>query len=50
VLLYLVRGERMRATLTRVHDWLERNNAAIMAVVLVLIGISLVVKGIFDLQ
>jgi threonine/homoserine/homoserine lactone efflux protein len=50
VLLYLVRGERMRTTLTRAHDWLERNNAAIMATVFVLIGIALVVKGVSDLR
>ncbi len=34
---------------SRARDWLVRNNAAVMAVVLVVIGALLLVKGIGDL-
>jgi threonine/homoserine/homoserine lactone efflux protein len=45
VLLYLVRGERMLAPLGRARTWLEKNNAAVMAVVITVIGVLLMVKG-----
>jgi threonine/homoserine/homoserine lactone efflux protein len=45
VALFLVRGERMLGPLGRARDWLQRNNAAVMAVVFVIIGIALVAKG-----
>ena len=45
VVLYLILGERMLAPLSRSRDWLERNNAAVMAVVFVLIGAGLTAKG-----
>lgn len=47
--LYLVLGERMLRPLSAARDWLERNNAAVMAVVLVVIGLQLVLKGASDI-
>lgn len=46
VALYLVLGEPMLPPLSRARDWLERNNATIMAVVFVLIGGALAAKGL----
>lgn len=45
VVLYLVRGERMLEPLGRARTWLERNNAAVMAVVITVIGVLLLVEG-----
>ena len=45
VVLYAVLGERILVPLGRARDWLERNNAAVMAIVILVIGVSLVVKG-----
>lgn len=45
VVLFVVRGERMLEPLGRARDWLERNNAAVMAVVITVIGVLLLVKG-----
>lgn len=49
VLSYTLLGDRVLGPLGAARDWLERNNAAVMAVVLVVIGALLVVKGITDL-
>jgi threonine/homoserine/homoserine lactone efflux protein len=49
VLAYLIVGERMLAPLARARDWLERNNALVMSIVLVVIGVALLAKGIGDL-
>lgn len=46
VLLHLVRGERARGTLDELRDWMIRHGAAVMAVLLVLIGAMLVGDGI----
>jgi hypothetical protein len=44
-----VRGERMLRPLAVVRDWLERNNATLMAVVITVIGAALLLKGFDDL-
>lgn len=49
VLSYAVLGERVLPPLARARDWLVRNNSAVMAVVLVLIGLLLLQKGLTDL-
>jgi hypothetical protein len=49
VLAFLVLGERVMAPLQRGRDWLERNNAAVMSVVMVVIGAVLVWNGISGL-
>jgi threonine/homoserine/homoserine lactone efflux protein len=46
VLLYLIAGERILRPLGRVRSWLQDNNAAVMAVVILVIGALLVVKGL----
>jgi threonine/homoserine/homoserine lactone efflux protein len=45
VLLYLMGGERVLEPLGRARGWLERNNAAVMAVVITVIGALLALKG-----
>lgn len=47
--LFWVRGDRMLPRLARAKDWLMRNNAAVMAAVLVIIGLALMGKGIGEL-
>jgi hypothetical protein len=49
VLAYLVLGERVMGPLQRGRDWLERNNAAVMSVVMVVIGAVLVWNGVSGL-
>lgn len=46
LLLYTVFGERILVPLGRVRQWLQDNNAAVMAVVVVLIGGYLTAKGL----
>jgi hypothetical protein len=46
VLGYLVARDRMAAPLDRVRAWLTQNNAAVMAVLLLVIGTALIGKGI----
>ena len=49
VLAYTLLGDRVLQPLGVARDWLVRNNAAVMAVVLVVIGLLLLQKGITDL-
>ncbi len=49
VLAYTVFGERVLRPLGVARDWLVRNNSAVMAVVLVVIGLLLLIKGITSL-
>lgn len=46
VLLYAVRGDAALPPLARAKDWLLANNAAVMAVVVTVIGVLLLVKGV----
>jgi threonine/homoserine/homoserine lactone efflux protein len=46
VLVYAVLGERMLGPLTRVRDWLERNNAVVMSIVITVIGVMVLVEGV----
>ncbi|WAA67499.1 GAP family protein [Microbacterium oxydans] len=43
---YLIAAERLRAPLDALRGWLARENAVIMAVLLLVIGVSMVGKGI----
>ncbi|WP_429635884.1 GAP family protein, partial [Staphylococcus aureus] len=43
---YLVAADRMRGPLDGLRDWLVRNNATVMAVLLLVIGVVLIGKGI----
>lgn len=46
VIAYLVASDRMAAPLQRLRDWLVHNNATVMAVLLVVLGVMLIGKGI----
>jgi hypothetical protein len=46
VLGFLIAGERAKAPLTNMRVWLVANNATIMAVVLLVLGVALIGKGI----
>ncbi len=50
ILAYAGAGHRLDDTLARLKDWMEKNNAALLAAILVLIGLMLVYKGIHALQ
>ena len=45
LVLYAVMGERMLGPLSRAKDWLGLHHAAVMAVVITVIGVYLAVKG-----
>lgn len=49
VLLYAALGERMLGPLTRVRDWLERNNAVVMSIVITVIGVMVLAEGVSGL-
>ncbi len=49
VLAYTVAGDRLEEPLTRLQDWMERNHAALVAAVLVLIGVMVLYNGIHAL-
>lgn len=46
VIAYLVAAERMRSPLDSMRSWLTHNNATIMSVLLLVIGVVVVSKGI----
>ena len=46
VALALVMGERSRKLLDEIKDWMTANNAVIMAVLLLLLGVKLIGDGI----
>lgn len=46
VLLYAVVGDRILVPLAGLRTWLQENNAAVMSVVITVIGAVLLVKGI----
>ena len=43
---YLIAGSRLDPTLLRVKDWLLANNAAVMAVLFLVLGVNLVGEGL----
>jgi hypothetical protein len=43
---YLVAKTRMRAPLDELRGWLQVNNATVMSVLLMVIGVTLVGKGL----
>jgi type IV secretory pathway VirB2 component (pilin) len=49
VLAYAGAGERLDDPLTRLKDWMQRQHAAMLAVVLVAIGLLVLYKGIHAL-
>jgi hypothetical protein len=49
VLAYVAAGDRLEAPLERLKDWMEKYNAALVAAILVLIGLVVLYKGIHAL-
>ncbi len=45
VLAYAAAGHRLDASMGRLKEWMERNNAALLAAILVLIGLMVLYKG-----
>jgi hypothetical protein len=48
-LAYLVAGARLDAPLGRVKEWMERNHTALVAGIILVIGLGLLYKGIHAL-
>jgi hypothetical protein len=46
VLAYLLAAERFRGPLADLQTWLQANNAAVMTVLLLVLGLSLLGKGL----
>jgi hypothetical protein len=46
ILAYAAAGHRLDDTMARVKDWMEENNAALMAAILVVIGVMVLYNGI----
>jgi hypothetical protein len=49
VAVYFLFGDRSRTFLAELKDWMEHNNATIMAVLLLLIGVKLIGDAISGL-
>ncbi|WP_193044634.1 GAP family protein [Mycolicibacterium baixiangningiae] len=49
ILAYAVSGGRLDDALARLKDWMERNHATLMAVILVVIGLLVLYKGLHAL-
>jgi threonine/homoserine/homoserine lactone efflux protein len=49
ILAYAVSGDRLDGPLARLKDWMERQHAALVAVILVVIGVLVLYKGIHGL-
>ena len=49
ILAYAASGDRLREPLTRLRDWMERQHAALVAAILVVLGVLLLYKGIHGL-
>jgi threonine/homoserine/homoserine lactone efflux protein len=49
VLAYALSGDRLDPALTRLKDWLERQHAALVAAILIVIGLLVLYKGIHGL-
>jgi hypothetical protein len=49
ILAYAAAGHRLDDAMARLKDWMEKNNAALMAGILILIGAMVLYNGIHDL-
>jgi hypothetical protein len=49
ILSYAVSGDRLDGPLARLKDWMERQHAALVAAILVVIGLLVTYKGIHGL-
>jgi threonine/homoserine/homoserine lactone efflux protein len=49
VLAYAVSGDRLDPALSKLKDWMEKHNAALVAAILIVIGLLVLYKGIHSL-
>ena len=49
ILAYAVSGDRLDEPLARLKDWMERQHAALVAAILIVIGLLVLYKGIHGL-
>lgn len=49
ILAYAVSGDRLDGPLSKLKDWMERHNAALVAAILVVIGLLVLYKGVHGL-
>ena len=49
ILAYVAAGNRLDDAMARLKDWMERNNAALLAAILVLIGLMVLYNGVHAL-
>ncbi len=49
ILAYAVSGDRLDEPLARLKDWMERQHATLVAVILIVIGLLVLYKGIHGL-
>jgi Sap, sulfolipid-1-addressing protein len=49
ILAYAAAGHRLDHAMARLKDWMEKNNAALMAAILIVIGAMVLYNGIHDL-
>jgi threonine/homoserine/homoserine lactone efflux protein len=49
ILAYAVSGDRLKEPLARLNEWMERQHAALIAAILVVIGLLMLYKGIHGL-
>jgi threonine/homoserine/homoserine lactone efflux protein len=49
IIAYAISGERLERPLARLKDWMERHNAALVAAILVVIGVMVLYKGLHEL-
>lgn len=49
ILAYAVSGDRLDASLSRLKDWMQRQHAALVAAILIVIGVLVLYKGIHGL-
>ncbi|MGE5698136.1 MAG: GAP family protein [Candidatus Sericytochromatia bacterium] len=49
ILAYAVSGERLDPALSKLKDWMERHNAALVAAILIVIGLLVLYKGVHGL-
>jgi hypothetical protein len=50
ILAYAAAGHRLDDVMGRLKDWMEKNNAALMAAILIVIGVMVLYNGIHDLH
>jgi threonine/homoserine/homoserine lactone efflux protein len=50
ILAYAMSGDRLERPLSRLKEWMERHNAALVAVILLVIGLMVLYKGIHALS